>query len=201
MQRIYFFILFIVSTLLSGCNFACKKTSSATIYIQPFYPFSNERALQVAAHVHKFYHCKVVILPATAIYENTKSTDGRYSAAKLLILLNKQLSDKKAKILGLTSNDIFCEKHGVKEWGIFGLGYCPGNACIVSDFRLKKFKEKTQEFTINVVLHELGHTFGLPHCNYNEQCLMNDTKGSIKTLYKEKRLLCSRCSRKIGLAG
>jgi archaemetzincin len=195
----FLFILFITGMLLPGCNSVCKNTAAETIYIQPFYPFSNEHAQQIADSVHKFYHCKIVMLPAAPIYKDAKSASGRYSATKLLTLLGKQVSDKQTKILALTSEDIFCKKNGVKEWGIFGLGECPGDACVVSDFRLKKFKEKTEEFTINVVLHELGHTFGLPHSNYNEQCLMNDAKGTIKTLYKEKRMLCTECSRKIGL--
>ena len=197
--------------LSAACNFNGKKPGikhnstgakfgGDTIYIQPFYPFDNERAQRVAIEVQKFYHVHVLILQERKIYDEAKSPTGRYSAAKLLDLLDGQLNGRKGKMLGLTSYDIFCEKNGVKEWGIFGLGNCPGSSCVVSDFRLKKFKDKTEEFTINTTLHELGHTFGLPHCDYDERCLMNDAKGTIKTLYREKRWLCPHCAAKIGLA-
>ena len=197
--------------LFSACNSPGKKpvdkhtstsviANSDTIYIQPFYPFDNKLAGQVATEVQKFYHCNVLVLPVTKIYDDAKSPTSRYSASKFLGLLDKQLNGRKGKILALTSNDIFCEKNGIKEWGIFGLGNCPGHSCVVSDFRLKKFKDKTEEFTINVVLHELGHTFGLPHCSYSEECLTNDANGTIKTLYKEKRWLCPCCSAILKLA-
>jgi len=192
------FLICIVA-LLSACNFLNTKPADSTIYIQPFYPFSKERVAQVADEVQHFYHCRVLILPERKIYDEARSKSGRYSAPILLKLLDQQVKGRKEKILALTCYDVFCESNGVKEWGIFGLGNCPGHACVVSDFRLKWFPDKTQEFTINVVLHELGHTFGLPHCTYDEKCLMNDAKGGIAPLYKEKRMLCQHCLDKLGL--
>ena len=193
------FILVSLIVLLNGCNYFYQKPAVTTVYIQPFFPFSRERALQVAYEVGNFYKCKVVVLSERKIYSEARSASGRYSAHILLGLLAKDLKDRNGKILALTSYDIFCKKNRVNEWGVFGLGECPGRSCVVSDFRLKWFPDKTREFTINVVLHELGHTFGLPHCSYNITCLMNDAKGGIKELYREKRMLCSHCRDKIGL--
>jgi archaemetzincin len=183
----------------SGCNYTTSQPQNTTIYIQPFYPFSHERVTQAATEIQNFYHCKVVVLPECKIYDEARSKSGRYSAPILLDLLDKKVRTKDSKILALTSYDIFHEDHGVKEWGIFGLGNCPGNSCVVSDFRLKWFPEKTPEFTIKIILHELGHTFGLPHCDHDDRCLMNDAKGGIAPLYKERKILCSRCLNKLGI--
>jgi archaemetzincin len=200
-MKIYLLLIVLSMGLLSSCRYSSARSggTSTVIYIQPFYPFSMVRARETAAVVESFYHCRVVILPETAIYAAAKSRSGRYSAPVLLSIMEQQMSGKEGKMIALTSSDIFCESRGVKEWGIFGLGDRPGHACVVSDFRLKWFPARTKDFTINVALHELGHTFGLPHCSYDQRCLMNDSKGGIKELYTEKRMLCPHCAKQIGL--
>jgi archaemetzincin len=55
-----------------------------------------------------------------------------------------------------------------------GLGYRPGNSCIISTFRVTK--EKLEEQTYKLALHEFGHTQGLPHC-LGKTCLMRDAEG------------------------
>ncbi len=72
--------------------------------------------------------------------------------------------------------------------------------CVVSTHRIKKdnpSQEKFRERLAKVVLHEIGHTLGLEHCAYNQFCLMNDAKGSVRTIDKEKKLLCKQCLEKI----
>jgi len=54
------------------------------------------------------------------------------------------------------------------------LGFEPGNACVVSTFRLPKMKLSRQ--LSKLCLHELGHTQGLPHCK-NKTCFMRDAEG------------------------
>lgn len=125
----------------------------------------------------------------------------RFSADKILTLLKGAMPRGCDRMLGLSSRDIFSPKtvkgQKIPYWGIFGLGYQPGNACVVSDFRLKKFNGKTEDLTVNVVLHECGHNFGLPHCSADSACLMNDAKGTIQTLFREKKWLCPSCRKKI----
>lgn len=94
-------------------------------------------------------------------------------------------------VVGLTQKDI---STGNPDWGIFGLGYQPGNACIISVYRLRGSSyQQYEERFIKVLLHELGHNSGLPHCSYNEECLMNDAKGTMATVDKEKKWLCDNC--------
>jgi archaemetzincin len=139
-----------------------------------------------------FYHCKATVLsprplPAFAFYEPRQ----RYKADSLLKFQRDLLPAGCQSIVGLTQKDI---STGDPDWGIFGLGYNPGNACVISVFRLSSTSyDHYQERFIKVLLHELGHNQGLPHCTYNEYCIMNDAKGTIAQVDKEKKWLCDHC--------
>lgn len=65
---------------------------------------------------------------------------------------------------------------------------------MVSTFRLTRGASRDLFYRrlIKVVNHELGHTFGLPHCP-NERCLMGDAKGTIVTVDRETGALCDQC--------
>ncbi|WP_317125309.1 hypothetical protein [Flavobacterium cutihirudinis] len=95
---------------------------------------------------------------------------------------------KDSVIVGLSNSDISTTKNGISDWGVMGLGYNPGTACVVSDFRLS-VKNKNQQF-YKLVLHELGHTAGLPHCKI-KTCLMRDAEGG-NPLDQEK-CFCKDC--------
>ncbi|MFB9845298.1 hypothetical protein [Mucilaginibacter ginsenosidivorans] len=77
-------------------------------------------------------------------------------------------------VIGLTDKDISTRKGSINDWGIMGLGFQPGNACVISTFRLSKERRMDQFYKL--ALHELGHTQGLPHCN-KRTCLMRDAEG------------------------
>ncbi|PBJ14533.1 hypothetical protein [Flavobacterium sp. ACN6] len=72
--------------------------------------------------------------------------------------------------------------------GCNGLGYKPGKACVVSDFRLSQENKNNQFYKL--VLHELGHTAGLPHCEI-KTCLMRDAKGG--NPLDEEKDFCFKC--------
>jgi archaemetzincin len=111
---------------------------------------------------------------------NSKS---RYRADLFLKFLTKR-TKKGSLTIGLTNTDISYtkkDKHGniiSYDFGIIGLGLCPGNSCIASTFRLNKAKKGLQLF--KVAIHELGHTEGLKHC-VNKNCYMRDAKGKNHT--------------------
>ena len=78
-----------------------------------------------------------------------------------------------------------------------GLGYRPGNSCVVSTFRLKTtnkllFYKRLEK----VVLHELGHNLGLPHCE-NPKCVMTNAAEKISTVDNANALLCDACAKRI----
>ncbi|MFL5753076.1 MAG: matrixin family metalloprotease [Bacteroidia bacterium] len=90
--------------------------------------------------------------------------------------------------IGITSKDISTTKDQYKDWGVMGLGFCPGNSCIASTFRLGKKEIPIQLF--KVAIHELGHTQGLNHCEV-KTCFMRDAEGGNPT--NEEKEFCPKC--------
>ncbi len=118
-------------------------------------------------------------LPRSAWYAPRK----RWRADVLLDFLLEQIPDapKTTRILGLTESDISTTKAPFVDWGVFGLGYAPGQAAVVSAYRLKKkAKDRAHvRFRVsNTAVHEVGHTFGLQHCE-EARCPMQDAEGGI----------------------
>jgi archaemetzincin len=96
----------------------------------------------------------------------------RYRADSIIIQLSRTTPAGSVTI-ALTSVDISCTNDDIPDWGVFGLSYCPGKACVASCYRTKVNKASGLFFT---AIHELGHTQGLDHCNA-PSCLMNDANG------------------------
>ncbi len=118
-------------------------------------------------------------LPQRAWYAPRK----RWRADVLLDVLGEQVAGEPetTRILGLTEADISTTKGEIEDWGIFGLGLAPGQAAVVSSYRLRrKARDRAHvRFRVgNVAVHEVGHTFGLPHCA-ESHCPMQDAEGSI----------------------
>lgn len=166
-----------------------KAVKETTIDIQPFEGLPTELAEHVFTELSKYNPnvqlLKAVPLPKRAFY----SPRNRYRADTIIALLrSKALTDQ--VIIGLTNKDISTDKGKIYDWGVMGLGYQPGNACVVSTFRLSKNNLKEQFF--KVAIHELGHTQGLPHCP-DKTCLMTDAEGKNNTDKEEG--FCEKCKK------
>ena len=197
---------------LAGCksNPPGRPANINVIALQPIGPFSELNYVQ--AEVGAFFHKPVIVLrPIQMPARSLDTSKGeRYSADSILHRLSSMTGDHIPVIVALTENDIFTtvrEKDGsIKQpvykyavWGIFGLGDCPGMASIVSDFRLHTADTARYHHRIRtVVLHELGHNFGLPHCP-NPHCIMNDANEKIATIDNSSDDYCRTCRNKLGL--
>jgi len=148
-----------------------------------------------------FYQCKVVALkpvelPSFAFY----APRNRYKADSLLVYEDRLINKGIDAIAGLTNKDISTSKDKIPDWGVFGLGMCPGQVCVISTHRLQDAsvpREKLKERLIKVVLHEIGHNLGLPHCTNDPECLMTDAGGTIKQVDREKKWICPSCRLKL----
>ena len=158
-------------------------------YVPPIY------IEKVKYSIHTFYGFDCVIDEQTNPTDDIlAASETRYEALKIL----RKYRSKNHNLI-LTEFDIACWTEKSPEWGIFGLGYMPGSVCVVSTYRLKKgvSREKLIERLCKVSLHELGHNLGLNHCDNNQHCLMNDARGTIKTVDNEKMWLCDGCQEQI----
>jgi archaemetzincin len=162
-----------------GVNSSCGELSrnNRTVIIQPFGDFPESSARTVFEEIKKINPRTIIRpaipLPAAAYYP----ARGRYRADSLISFLNRFGSDDSV-VIGLTGRDISTTKNNKADWGVMGLAYRPGNACVVSYYRLSKENRSEQLFKIAV--HELGHTQGLPHCAEGT-CFMKDAEGGNPT--------------------
>lgn len=172
----YFFYLFFISPV-----------KPVTIELQPFSDISKQEVTYVfneLKKVHPFIVLKQSIeLPRSAFY----SKRNRYRADTLIHYLSKRTLNNHV-IIGLTTKDISTTKGNVYDWGVMGLSFCPGNACIASDFRLSNKDRYNQLF--KVTIHELGHTQGLYHCPVGT-CFMQSAKGKNST--SKEIGFCTKC--------
>ncbi len=158
-----------------------------TIIIQPFDNFSTLEAKTVYQKVKAIYP-STFLNPAIAFPKHSfYKPRNRYRADSIISYLRTK-AIKEAVLIGLTNKDISATKNGIKDWGVMGLGYCPGSACVVSTYRLSKNKRSSQFYKI--AIHELGHTQGLKHCPVNT-CFMRDAEGGNPT--DEETGFCTSC--------
>lgn len=111
----------------------------------------------------------------------------RYRADSIINYLNR-FASADTVIVGLTDQDISVTKGNVTDWGVMGVGFQPGDACVVSTFRLSKRESSAQLYKLS--LHELGHTQGLSHCK-NKTCYMRYAEGG--NHLDEEMEFCKSC--------
>ena len=185
-KSILLVLLFLVSSFVN--------TKPKTIYIQPLGHVNLEYLDCLKTSVKIFYGYDCVIKSKLNLTSDLLAGGKtRYEAGKILKKFNSI-----ENVLLITEKDIAHRKsNDFPEWGVFGLGFRPGNTCVISTFRLKKnvSKEKLLERLKKVALHEIGHNIGLKHCSNNKECLMNDAGGTIKQVDREKIWFCSKCSK------
>ncbi len=186
-----FFILFALNIF---------SSDKIQIAIQPYDDFDKKFIEEIKTGIENLYNAEVTVLKKEDIpKESYYKKRNRYRAEIILKNLDKNVDKKYKKIVGFTKKDISTTKDDIEDWGIFGLGTIDGRSCVVSIFRLgekKVTKQKFKERVIKVVNHELGHTFGLYHCE-NTTCLMEDAKGTIKTVDNETGYFCDDCKTKL----
>ena len=73
-------------------------------------------------------------IPASCLYKPRN----RYWAGNILGFLKQQNQGSDFVTIGLTHRDISTSIHGNDNYGIVGLCFHPGNACVVSTLRLKR---------------------------------------------------------------
>ena len=193
--------LALLSTLVPKSSAAEKLR---VIHLQPLGPPLVATDLDfVRRSVLAFYRVEIRVaerreLPRSAFYAQRR----RYRAEKLLRHLEEARPPEAFRALGLTSADISTTKPPHEDWGILGLADLGGPACVVSSFRTKRRAKNPAHARIRLgktVVHELGHTFGLPHCT-TPGCLMEDGGGSVLTTDREYEL-CAICRERLRRAG
>ncbi|WP_223559958.1 matrixin family metalloprotease [Chryseobacterium lathyri] len=164
-----------------------RNNKPITILIQPFKDINSENVKKTSEGIRNVYP-NVKILEAIDLPENAYYKDrNRYRADSIIKFLSSRTKEGFVTI-GLTSKDISVTKGKIKDYGIMGLGYRPGKACVASQYRLNRNNTDQQFFKI--AIHELGHTQGLKHCP-EKTCFMRDAEGGNPT--DEETDFCNKC--------
>lgn len=184
LRRLFLFL--VTTVLLASCSPSLPPANRVFV-IQPF---TDMPASQVSLIYKKLKEINPnatlrspIPLPQSAYY----LPRNRYRADSIINYLDR-FGNADTVVIGLTGVDISTTKGTIKDWGIMGLGFQPGNACVVSTYRLSKSNLSEQLFKI--VLHELGHTQGLPHCR-NKTCYMRNAEGG--NHLDEETGFCASC--------
>ncbi len=190
MQSIYLLCLFLLVTV------SPKPTPPLKIAVCYFSAIDTKLKAALLQNIATTYHCTVTeikgiaVLPAAAYYKPRN----RYRAPVLLTYLNTYSGYD--NVIGITTKDISTTNKGIYDWGVMGLGNCPGKSCVISTFRMRTPNRALfNDRFIKVALHELGHTMGLPHCTFSKTCFMEAAEGSIKNVDRETRSLCTNCKK------
>jgi len=152
----------------------------------------------------KKYNIKVVILPDQLPVLNSEydSEERKYDAIQVKKRLITHGKNKNYyRILGVTNIDILTKSSKF----LYGVADLPKNksfgAALISVIRLREafygWEENTAKFEQRVLkeaIHELGHTFGLKHCE--NQCVMRSSNSLVEADRKPSKF-CEKCANRI----
>lgn len=174
-----------------------SKENSTTIAIQPLAFTDTSKLNWIKQNIESYYHFKVRILPNIALPKQAfYKPRNRYRADALIRFLSDNKPEQFQYIIGITANDISSTKDQYPDFGIMGLGFRPGPSCVISTFRLKTTDTNLLNQRIaKVVLHEIGHNLGLPHCT--NHCFMHAADASVKQVDSEPLDMCVECKQQV----
>lgn len=195
MKTTLIIVLLSLVTFFSTNTINSETKKERVIFIRPLGNVNPEYVSFVKSSIEDFYGFKCEVLSTVEVSDDILSKSKKRCDANKILTKFKTDSN----IVLVTEKDI-CHKRGkVDEYGIIGLGFCPGKVCVISTCRIKnKVSKKTFYNRLKkVTLHEMGHNLGIPHCSTSDKCLMNDAKGTVKTIDKEDLYICNNCVKKI----
>ncbi|WP_417940033.1 Zn-dependent protease [Flavobacterium sp. RS13.1] len=120
------------------------RTDQKVIVIQPLGNFKLNQAVTVFKQI-KTINSNVLLRQNISFPENSfYKPRNRYRADSIIKNLKNNIGTDSV-IVALSHADIRTTKNGIKDWGVMGLGYKPGKACVISDFILSR-KNKNEQF-------------------------------------------------------
>ncbi len=201
----YFFIVTLLFFISYSNSFKWNNKQllqkQKTIYVIPLNNVTQTDVFLASNELKTFYKLDVVVLNRDLIPIDLKSkTSGKYNANKILKFLGNKYEYLDGKIVGITNVNISTKRTlnnvTYNDWSILGLGAIGGQSCIIST---KNMVTNHNDRLSKVTIHEVGHTLGLPHCDYDINCLMNDAKGKAIKVDSEKKWMCNKCRTIINL--
>lgn len=165
-----------------------KKTTVQDICLYLYDDFPIQKARMLADALKAVYPSvsiqkEPIVLPK----EHYNKERNRYSGTGLLKDLSKLR--KGNVVLGLTDEVIFKANELSPTYGIFGVSPVGAYVAVISS-TLPSSKRQRNDHLVKLMMHELGHSFGLNHCS-NKHCFMVDAEHGNK--FSQTPSFCNEC--------
>jgi archaemetzincin len=155
---------------------------------------------QASSALRSVYDAEVTVADAQSIPDGAFDRSRNQYRAEQFIELADRVGNGD-KNIGITPQDLYYRRRNY----VFGLAYLNGAGSVVSTHRLRtssdggiSSKPSEEVFDDRVrkeVIHEVGHTLGLDHCD-NNRCVMSFSPTVREVDVKEEHL-CGTCSTEI----
>jgi archaemetzincin len=168
------------------------------IYLKPLGKIEGQVLDTLKQHLSRIFGDTVVSsrdqIPVSAFNDDRR----QYNAASILDLLKSYKIPERYKMLGIVDVDIYMSELNY----VFGLADMNGYCALISLTRLRQEfyglpadMELFLDRVVKEATHELGHAFGLEHCD-NNKCVMHFSN-SLQDTDIKGNLFCHNCKPKL----
>jgi len=151
---------------------------------------------RVRDELERAYGVPVVRWDPTDRPRDTLDPKRRQHASGKLLAWLLEAAPPDGKVLGLTDQDLFIP---ILTY-VFGEAQLGGRVAVASTARLREDldlygERRFADRVVKEAVHELGHAFGLLHCNIR-RCVMGRAAG-VRDVDEKSAELCPRCRRRL----
>lgn len=159
--------------------------------------FSRPTAKMLRKELLKYFkEVKIAQAPLTLPKEYYNKEANRYRATGLLEDLKPRRNND--VVIGLTNQIIYNPNELSDTYGIMGISKLGSNVCVISSKIPRNGRVQEGENFVKLALHELGHSYGLPHCP-DQKCYMVDAEHKMKL--PNTKYFCPSCLAKLQKQG
>ncbi|MCA1961151.1 MAG: archaemetzincin family Zn-dependent metalloprotease [Desulfomonile sp.] len=171
------------------------RPPSGYISVVPLGHIKEDVLRVVADSIQGVLRLPVDVTPEVGLPESAfMSARNQYNVLDLIKFLESNHAGPSLKVLGVTAKDI---ANPILTY-VFGTAFMDGKAAVVSTARLQLSvngelvsREQFLERVVKAAIHEIGHTFNIPHC-HKDHCVMR-ASNSLTELDEKMSYLCDYC--------